>query len=414
MNILVLTYWSYKDALVQTYTLPYLKIIAKYLPQGACIHLFTLEQERFSIKENELREIEIQLEENGIKLLRFPYKRFQLQTVLKSPFLLGKLIVYIYQHNISVLHAWCTPGGALGYMLSLITGKPLYIDSYEPHAQSSVENGDWDKQSFAYRLLFSLEKRMTRKAKKIISTTEGMYTYALKEYKTQIPRENFFVKPACVNLEAFSPAPKALKISTRKSLGIAPEQVVGVYAGKLGGIYLKKEVFELLKVAHTYWKGNFTFLMLTNTPREEIDQLCREVDLSPEVVQSKFVPHQEVAHYLASGDFGITPVKPIPSKRYCTPIKDGEYWAMGLPVLITKNISDDSEIIKRNKIGAVLDDFTEDSYQNAIEEIDRLIHKTDRIRLQKQIRDIAIQHRSFTIAENIYQTIYQTIYQNEE
>ena len=30
-NVLVLTYWSYKDALIQTYTLPYVRIIQKNL-----------------------------------------------------------------------------------------------------------------------------------------------------------------------------------------------------------------------------------------------------------------------------------------------------------------------------------------------------------------------------------------------
>ena len=407
MNILIITYWSYKDALIQTYTLPYLKIIRKYLKADAKIHLFTLEQQRFSISEEELQQIESQLSEYGIVLLRFPYKRFQIQTVLKSPFLIARLVSYIYRHNISILHAWCTPGGALGYLLALVTGKPLYIDSFEPHAQSSVENGDWDKQSLAYRLLFSLEKRMTRKAKKIISTTEGMYAYAQQEYNVKIPRENFFVKPACVNLDIFSPASESFRRKTRESLGIDHNRVVGVYAGKLGGIYLKKEVFELLKVAHSFWNGNFTFLMLTNTPRSEIDHHCEEVGLSPQVVLSKFVKHQEVASYLASGDFGITPVKPIPSKRYCTPIKDGEYWAMGLPVLITKNISDDSEIIEQNKIGAILKDFSEPAYREAIQEIDHLIHQIDRQSLQNQIRNIAIEYRSFSIAEKIYKTIYK-------
>ena len=45
-----------------------------------------------------------------------------------------------------------------------------------------------------------------------------------------------------------------------------------------------------------------------------------------------------------------TPVKPVPTKRYCTPVKDGEYWALGLPVIITEGISDDSGIIRENGI----------------------------------------------------------------
>ena len=44
INVLVFTTWSFYDALIQTYTLPYLKLIKKQLPEGSSIHFITLEQ----------------------------------------------------------------------------------------------------------------------------------------------------------------------------------------------------------------------------------------------------------------------------------------------------------------------------------------------------------------------------------
>ena len=44
-NILVLTYWSYSDALIQAYTLPYLRIMLRVLPPGSKVHLVTLEKQ---------------------------------------------------------------------------------------------------------------------------------------------------------------------------------------------------------------------------------------------------------------------------------------------------------------------------------------------------------------------------------
>ena len=43
-NILVITYWSYKDALIQAYTLPYLHLFNDILAPNRYIYLVPLEQ----------------------------------------------------------------------------------------------------------------------------------------------------------------------------------------------------------------------------------------------------------------------------------------------------------------------------------------------------------------------------------
>ena len=123
-------------------------------------------------------------------------------------------------------------------MLSKFTGAELVIDSYEPHAESMVENGTWKKDGLAYKILFSLEKKQTQRAKALIGTTAGMKQYALEKYGVEV--KNFFVKPACVDLEKFSPSEKDSKLL--KEFGFE-NKIVCVYAGKLGGIYFKRRSF---------------------------------------------------------------------------------------------------------------------------------------------------------------------------
>ena len=43
-NTLILTHWSFKDALVQTYTLPYVYMIRQVLPPDEKIFIVTSEQ----------------------------------------------------------------------------------------------------------------------------------------------------------------------------------------------------------------------------------------------------------------------------------------------------------------------------------------------------------------------------------
>jgi glycosyltransferase involved in cell wall biosynthesis len=122
-----------------------------------------------------------------------------------------------------------------------------------------------------------------------------------------------------------------------------------------------------------------------------------------EFVISLYVKHHEIAQYIGLADFAITPVKPVPSKRFCSPIKNGEYWAMGLPVVISNNISDDSEIIETNNIGVVLRAFSQEEYQNAVLKIDNLRSQPG---LRNKIIKIARQYRGFEIAEKVYKEVY--------
>ena len=141
---------------------------------------------------------------------------------------------------------------------------------------------------------------------------------------------------------------------------------------------------------------------MTSTDQQVITNYIKKKKIDPNCIETKFVDYNEIHTYFQIADFAINPVKPVPSKKYCTSIKDGEYWAMGLPVVITPNISDDSEIIEKNDIGYVLKNLTSQEYTQACKKMDLLINWDTR----NKIRKIAIDYRSFTIAENIYKNIY--------
>lgn len=401
-NILVITYWSYKDALVQTYTSPYLKIIRRYLPAESRIFLVTLEQPRLRMTPDELRATTEELEKEGMRLVPFSYSRFGFGAMVKWLLFLRRLLKLCRRERITHIHAWCTPGGAVGYILSKLTGRPLIIDSYEPHAEAMVENGAWPRGGLAFRILFLFEKLQSRRAASVIATTGGMKAYAGEKYGATLRR--FHVKPACVDLNLFSS-------SDRKNPDLLEKynlngKIVCVYAGKTGGIYLEQEIFDFFRAASDYWGDRFRALVLTDTPREKILSLALDSGLDPAIIVTKFVPHREVPAHMGLGDFAINPVKPVPTKRFCTSIKDGEYWAMGLPVVIPPRISDDSEIIERHGVGAVIRDFNREGYMQAVAEIDALLKAYSREELYDKVRQVAVEYRNFAIADAIYSELY--------
>lgn len=392
-NILILTYWSFKDALIQTYTLPYVHQISETLNDDNKIILLTLEkepQDSFAVN-------------NKIRVISWLYKPLGIKAAWMWFKYIIKLVRIIRKEKIDTIHAWCTPAGMIGYILSVITGKELVIDSFEPHAETMVENGEWKKDSFAFKLLFRFEKLQAHRAKHLIAISSKMYSYAKEKYN--LTNKTLFIKPACVNLELFSN--KNIKAPALiKELGLE-NKIVCVYAGKFGGIYLEKEAFDFFKAAENFWGDRFVALILTSNTEEEIENYRILSSLKTTSIIRRFVPHAQIANYIGLGDFAFTPVKPIPTKQYCSPIKDGEYWALGLPVVITKNISDDSDIIKENGIGYVLEQLTDAEYLKAIQLVDLLLKNNSRENLYSKIRSVAETKRNFSISQNIYNNIYR-------
>src|SRR6187399_1409459 len=196
-NILIFTQWSFKDALVQTYTLPYVDLIREIIPQNIKIFLVTAEQQQVALSAEEAAQVNKEWEKRNMQLLPESYKKFGIKKMMAATGNLVKLIRTIKKKKIKTIHAFCTPAGSIAYLLSKFTGTQLIIDSYEPHAESMVENGTWKKDGLAYKLLFFLERKQTKKAKALIGTTAGMKQYALERYGVEA--KNFFVKPACVD-----------------------------------------------------------------------------------------------------------------------------------------------------------------------------------------------------------------------
>ncbi len=393
-NILVLTYWSYPDALVQTYTLPYLRIIRNILPEGSKLVLVTLEKENSSKEERII--------EKGIYNISFASIPFGVKAILSWRKNISFLKKFIHENNIDTIHTWCTPAGAIGYLISKKTGVPLVLDSYEPHAEPMVETGTWKKGGIAFRILFRLEKKQTRHANYLIGVVSGMKEYAKTKYNYS--GENFFTKPACIDLNQFN-------LSHRKNPALLKKlnlegKIVCVYAGKFGGLYLREEVFHFFKKAFDHWGGRFTVLLLTSTPHDEIYSLCEHADFPKQNIRIEFVLPSKIQDYLGLGDFAFSAFKPVPSRKFCTPIKNGEYWAMGLPVIIPAGISEDSEIIASTHSGVVLKDLSETTMENAIREMDHILENNKDGKLSEQIHHLAIKHRNFTIAESVYGKIY--------
>ncbi len=401
-NILIVTYWDWNDALIQTNTLPYVKIIADVLPENSKIYIITLNK----------RHSKISFQHPKIKILSFRYVPFGLKAILHYSIVMLYLFFLLYIKKISTIHCWCTPAGVLGYLLSKLSGKPLIIDSYEPHAEAMVEVGEWKKTSLAYKILFYFENKMTHHAKFLIATSQGtIKEYAVSRYNYNPSKNNWFVKPACVNLELFKPCLME-KQALREKLHLN-NKIVGIYAGKFGGIYLEDEFFEWLSVFQDTFKDKSYFIILSAHSKDYMQRKYKQHNIDIKNILHLFVPHQEVAKYLNVADFAISPIKPVYTKKFCAPIKNAEYFAMNLYLIISKDISEDSDLVEKYQLGYVIQNWNKTEYLKSMEKLKSLFsHQNSSIQnhyenSSNSARDIAQKYKSFDLAIPIYQSVYQ-------
>ena len=112
-NILILTQWSFKDALVQTYTLPYVSIIRQIISSEREITLVTAEQASIGLSDYEKDAINREWKKSKMQLVAMPYRRFGVKKIIVSTFQFFKFYRLIKRKKIKIIHAFCTPAGSI-------------------------------------------------------------------------------------------------------------------------------------------------------------------------------------------------------------------------------------------------------------------------------------------------------------
>ncbi len=391
-----MTSWSFAGPLVQVATLPHVRMLQQAAGPNTQVVLVTQEKATYPMTEAERSEAHQTLREQHITWLPLDYKPFGAGAALRWAKDFAVLVHACRKHNVEVIHAFGTPIGFIGEPLSKLLRIPLVLDSYEPHAEVMVENGTWPRNGRAFKWLFASEKRQAHHATAALATTAAMEDYAKRTFGAApsllVPR------PAPVDLERFHP-----DTSVHPDLAAwKGDHTLAVYAGKLGGIYWKEEVFALMATSMQHWPGGLKWALLTDLPEHEVHALASEAGVHLDHLWIHHASPDEMPALLAAADFALNPKAPVPSQRYSTSIKDAEYWASGLPVMIPPGISDDSELIATHRAGVVIEGV---DFRGACRAMAQLLAE-DGPGAKTRARQLAEDHRSLAASQLAYNKVY--------
>ncbi|QNL22356.1 glycosyltransferase [Hyphobacterium sp. CCMP332] len=394
MKIAYLSYWGIEDGLTKASVFPNIEILASF-HEVSEIFLFTIERSEFEIEQFKNQKIIHVPLVSTFRKIRFLNK---LSDFLKFPLLINRRI---QDNGIDVLICRGAPAGALALSISKNSNVPFIVESFEPHAEYMLESKVWSKYSLSYILEKRWEQRIKNQALALLPVS---INYQKKLIEEGIKRD-VYLAPCAVDHSEFE-FNSEMRDKTRLNLKIDKDKKVGIYVGKFGDIYLKEEFFELIKELKNHLKDQFYFIILSPMDKSEIMDLLKRHKINFQNIAILKVDHHEVPNYLSAADYGLVTVRPSPHRKYCSPIKTGEYWANGLPVLITEDIGDDSRIITEKNVGSIID---LNDLKHSVEKFMGIFNSKNRYKWAEQIMPLAKTFRGFDFTIKAYQNIIQKI-----
>jgi glycosyltransferase involved in cell wall biosynthesis len=344
MNILYLGYWPAADPLTTAVIVPRLKTLSAIHEVNRVVFC-SFERGQPSIGVDQLPNVQyVQFRSDpkrNIFLTKFA-------DFIEWPSFIKKLVG---EYKINLIIANSPLAGGAAYLVWRTTRVPFMVECFEPHAEYMVESEIWRRWDPRYWILKYFEK-MQKKHAWMLQTVSNQYSRRLLE--EGVSQSRIFMLPNTVQTEIFR-FNQTERIRKRMDLGFPKNVIVGIYVGKFGGIYYEQEAFDLFAAAFHFFGIHFRMIILSPQDSGYIESnlISRNLDIQHIFVGN--VPHSEVPNYLSAADFAFATIKPSPSRIYCCPVKNGEYWANGLPILLEAGIGDDSDIIKNEGGGIIFD-----------------------------------------------------------
>ena len=401
-TIFIFAYYSYLDPVFQSAVLPYFNGLAERTQLRFV--LLTFEQQKYKMNSEQIDKTRKELKKEQIFWYQANWHSGSFKIVKKFfDFMWG--IIYstylIFKYKPTAIYSEGFPGAIIAHHLAQFFALPHIIHTYEPHTDYMVEAGVWSEKSWEAKLLRKYEIKVAKGASYILTGTNAMIEKLnLMNIKAQVYRV-----PSCVDLSLFKYS-HLHRESIRKKFDINENECVITYLGKFGGMYMDEEIFDFFKVCEAYNELSFKYIILTPDAHDKIMKWLDFKNINKSKFIIKTLKKEEIGKYLSASDFGLVPVRQYPGKRYCSPIKDGEYWACGLPIIIPKGISDDYLFANEYNIGIVIKNMSKGSMENTVKKIKAWLNLNTKEEVVKRCRAFVENDRSVEKHKEKYRNIF--------
>lgn len=381
-RVLYISYDGMTDPLGQSQVLPYLTGLSQ---KGIQYTLISFEKsERFQ-KEKEI--IGSICKEYGINWIPLPYtKKPPVLSTIKDIRNLKRTVKTLHkQNNFDIVHCRSYIPALAGVWMQKKWGIKFIFDMRGFWADERVDGGLWNLKNpvfnFVYKYFKKRERLFLSKADYVISLTQN----AKKNIhgRTDILNQPIPIQviPCCVDLSLFEPQNINLSNQNRlkADLSIPGGVKVICYIGSIGTWYLLTEMLAFFKRYLQKFPDSI-FLFVTKDAPQKILGEAKHVGIAETSIRIRPAARKEVPLFISICDFSIFFIKPAFSKKASSPTKQGEIMAMGKPVVCNSDVGDTDYVVQKYQSGIVVDQFSDEAYDNSIEQFSQQSFNSELIR----------------------------------
>jgi glycosyltransferase involved in cell wall biosynthesis len=306
------------------------------------------------------------------------------------------------RHGIGIIHARSYVPALIALALKQIIGAKFLFDMRGFWADERVEGKIWRSGSVLYRIAKAFERVYLKKADAVITLTDAARKEieALEYLRHSGPPITTI--PTCVDLDRFRDHGNGVHFEESSGNG---DRFTLIYSGSLGTWYGLDEMMAFFAVARKHLPTAH-FLILTQSREPDLEKSVTGWGFSEKDVTVRSVPFLRVPEHLAAGDVGIIFSRPCWSNKARCPTKLAEFLACGIPVVISQGIGDAGAIIQKERVGVIVEGFTEAAYEKALGAVRDLLGEKD---LRARCREVATRYFSLDHGVLRYHQVYQSL-----
>ncbi len=396
MRILYIVYWGAHEQLGQSLVIPAVKKLSQI---GADLTLVTFEKQYDLKNLEEMTRVREILSEDDIEWIPLEYHKTPKipATFFDIAHGFARGIQSRLAKRFDVVHARTYLGGLIGVALAPLIGAKFVYHNEGFYPDEQVDGGIWEEDSRSYNVAKRLENLMYSRAHGIIALSNRAKGI-IESYPNIKKKETPVVfVPSCVDLDRFDLPKRRTEFSS--------EEIRLVYVGSVGGRYIVDKVGEFVMAARKTG-ANVTLQIFNKADQKLARELICKSGLPEDFWNVEAVPYLEMPKNLVQYQSGLFFLTEGISEHGCSPTKIGEYWAVGLPVVTTPNVSDTDEIIRKHKVGVIIKEHTQEAYVKAFNRLTELLKAPD---LALRCRQAAVNHYALQPACERQFALYQSL-----